>query len=141
MKKLFLLFIFFLLAINMKAQTSTEKQVDEALEKLRTAMISGDKNALETIASNELTYGHSSGKLEDKASFVESITSKKSDFVTITFTDKTAKIKGKTAVVRLKLAADTNDGGKPGKVNLALLLVFQKENGSWKMWARQAVKI
>ena len=36
--------------------------------------------------------------------------------------------------------ATTNDGGKPGTVKLKVLLIFQKENGAWKLLARQAVK-
>ena len=39
------------------------------------------------------------------------------------------------------MSATTNDGGKPGVVKLKVLLIFQLENGSWKMIARQAVKV
>lgn len=38
------------------------------------------------------------------------------------------------------LTAKTNDSGKPGDVHLRILLIFQKEGGSWKLLARQAVK-
>jgi hypothetical protein len=46
-----------------------------------------------------------------------------------------------TAIVRHILTAQTNDGGKPGSVNLGVMLVFIKEHGSWKLLGRQAYKL
>ena len=123
-----------------KAQTTKEK-VANAVEFLKQAMISGNQSDLEAIASADLSYGHSSGKIEDKASFVKSIASGASDFVTIDLTDQTIKVKGKVAIVRHKLAAKTNDNGKPGEVKLGIMLVFTKEGKDWKLIGRQAYKI
>jgi hypothetical protein len=123
-----------------KAQT-TEEKVANAVEFLKQAMIDANQNDLETIASAGLSYGHSSGKIEDKAAFVKSIASGASDFVTIDLTDQTIKVKGKVAIVRHKLAAKTNDNGKPGEVKLGIMLVFAKEGKDWKLIGRQAYKI
>jgi len=122
------------------AQTKEEKQVADAVEQLKTAMINADKNLLEKLADEKLSYGHSGGAVEDKKAFVEKIVSGKSDFVTIDLSDQVIIISGKTAIVRHQLKATTNDGGKPGEVSLKVLLVWQKNNGNWKLLARQAVK-
>ncbi|WP_207533112.1 nuclear transport factor 2 family protein [Desertivirga arenae] len=141
MKKLFYsVLMLSLLVLNAKAQTKAEKQVASAVEQLKKAMVDGKKEDLEAIASEYLSYGHSGGKVEDKTAFVEAISSGKSDFVTIDLTEQTIKISGKTAIVRHKLNAQTNDSGKPGSVNLSILLVFAKEHGKWKLLARQAVR-
>lgn len=124
-----------------KAQTGAESKVANAVEKLRSAMISGNRIDLESIASIDLSYGHSSGKLEDYTTFVETIASGKSDFVSIDFAKQTIKITGKTALVRHELHAKTNDGGKPGEVHLGILLVWHKEGKGWKLLARQAFKL
>jgi ketosteroid isomerase-like protein len=123
------------------AQSKSEEKVGLAVEKLKTAMISGNRLDLESIAFDKLTYGHSSGKIEDKAAFVESIASKKSDFVKIDLSNQTIDVEGKTAIVRHVLVAETNDGGIPGSVKLHILLVFKKHKGDWKLLARQAVKV
>jgi hypothetical protein len=142
MKKLMLLFVVITaFGFTSLAQTKSEKEVAVAVENMRKAMISGDKSALEAVASDNLSYGHSSGKLQNKAEFVEQIATKQSVFVTITLTDQTIKVTENTAIVRHKLAAQTNDGGKPGNVNLGILLVFVKEHGQWKLLARQAYKL
>jgi hypothetical protein len=143
MKTLFLLLpsLLFLLSQFVSAQSTDEKEVAAAVESLRKAMIEGTESALKDIAAEELSYGHSSGKIEDKASFVENIASGKSDFKTIDLSEQTIKIVGNTAIVRHHLVAETNDGGKPGNPNLSILLVWQKQKGKWKLLARQAVKV
>ncbi len=139
-KVIFLALTVIFIGANVMAQTSQEK-VASAVEYLKQALISGKQVDLENIASADLTYGHSSGKLQNKAEFVESIASGASDFVTIDLTDQTILVNKKTAIVRHKLYATTNDSGKPGEVKLGVMLVFVKENGDWKLLARQAYKI
>ena len=141
MKKIGLFCLLILVQVVVKAQTAAEAKVLAAVEHLKSAMISGDRTTLENIAATDLWYGHSSGKLEDKAAFVESIASKKSDFVSIELKNQTVKVAGKTAMVRHELHAKTNDGGKPGEVHLGILLVWQKQGGSWKLLGRQAYKL
>ena len=142
MKKFFytlILSVFVILDSN--AQSKAEKQIEVAVESLKNAMISGSREQLQNIAADQLMYGHSGGKVEDKAAFVEAIASGKSDFVTIDLTEQTIKVSGKTAVVRHKLSAQTNDGGKPGSVNLVIMLTFAKQSGNWKLLGRQAVRL
>ena len=128
-------------AIFATAQNRAEKQVAAAVETLRQAMISGDRAALQPLVSEALSYGHSSGKVETRTAFVDALASGQSDFVEINLTEQTIAVSGKTAIVRHRLAAKTNDAGKgPGTVNLAVMLVWVKENRAWKLLARQAVK-
>ena len=104
-------------------------------------MLDGTKKDLENIAANELSYGHSNGLVENKAEFVEALASGKNDFVTINLAEQTIKLAGNTAEVRHKLTGETNNGGQAGTVNLGVLLVWQKQQGQWKLLARQAFKL
>jgi len=126
--------------ITVKAQTKSEKQVAAAVEFLKKAMIDGSRESLEAVAGENLSYGHSGGKVENKAEFVEAIASGNSDFVSIDLKDQTIQVSGKTAIVRHTLTGKTNDKGVPGTVNLHILTVWQKAGGKWVMIARQAVK-
>ena len=58
-------------------------------------MLDGDKSALDKIAAPELTYGHSSGTIEDKAAFIDALVSGRNDFVTIDLSEQTVKLVGK----------------------------------------------
>lgn len=115
--------------------------VTDAAEKLRLAMISGEKSALESLILPELTYGHSGGHIDDATEFVDKLVSKKSDFLTIDITDQKVQIVGNTAIVRHHFYATTADLGKtPGDVTLDIVLVWVKMKKDWKLLARQAVK-
>lgn len=128
-------------SFNSQAQSKEDKAVGQAVEQLRLLMVNPDKAKLEALATDQLTYGHSTGKLEDKAAFVEALTSGSSDFININLTNQTITIVDNTALVRHNLSADTANDGKPGKANLSVLLVWIKQKGSWQLLARQAVKI
>lgn len=140
MKHYLILSVFLIFGIITSAQTKKEKQVADAVESLRKAMIDGNKTALEEIVSDKLSYGHSGGHIDDKKEFVDKLTTGKSDFVTMELKDQTITVNGKTAIVRHMLSATTNDNNKPGEVHLLVLLIWQKQGGHWKLWARQAVK-
>lgn len=126
--------------ITVNAQSKSEKEVAAAVDFLKKAMIDGSRESLQAIASDKLSYGHSGGKVENKAEFVEAIASGRSDFVSIELSDQTIEVSGNTAIVRHTLTGKTNDRGVPGNVHLHILTVWQKDKGKWVMLARQAVK-
>ena len=122
------------------AQTKDEKALAEATEHLRKAMVDADSAVLSTITLPQLSYGHSGGHVDDKVEFVQKIVSGKSDFVTIDISEQSINIVNDVAIVRHKFHATTNDNGKPGTVDLSVLLIWQKQKKDWKLLARQAVK-
>lgn len=140
MKRTIILITFTIMGLFASAQSNEETKVAELTEKLRLAMISGNKAELESLAADNLTYGHSSGKIEDKATFVNSLATKKSDFKKIELSEQFITVAGNTAIVRHILKADTNDGGIPGKVSLGIVLVWEKQGNDWKLLARRAFK-
>jgi ketosteroid isomerase-like protein len=140
MKYITLLSFLTIISIAGFAQTKDESAVAAAVEKLKKAMIDGDRASLTAIASEKLSYGHSGGLVEGKEEFVEKIASGKSDFVTMELSDQTIAVSGNVALVRHQLNATINDNNTPGTVKLKVLLVWQKDKGEWKLLARQAVK-
>jgi len=140
-KLMSLLLLTCLISASALAQSKDETAVAAAVEVLRKAMVDGKKAALENIAATDLSYGHSSGKVQNKAEFVQALASGESDFVSIELTEQTIKVNGDVAIVRHKLTADTNDGGKPGNTKLFILTVWKKQGKDWKLLARQAVKV
>lgn len=129
-----------LLHASALAQSKAEAAVSTAVETLRQALLSGNQTELEQITVEGLSYGHSSGKVENRAQFIEALVSRQSDFTDIVLSNQTISVANKTAIVRHSLSAATNNAGKPGTVKLDVLLVFVKTKKGWKLLARQAVK-
>lgn len=142
MKKILSISVLFLLFSTANfAQSKAEKSVAEAVENFRKLMVDPNKAAMEAMVCTELTYGHSSGKIENKTECIEALVSGKSDFVKIDLSEQTIQVVGKTAIVRHILNAETFNDKKAGTIKLHIMTVWQKQSGQWKLLARQAVKI
>ncbi|MCE6992149.1 nuclear transport factor 2 family protein [Dyadobacter sp. CY323] len=143
LSKHFAFIITFLMISQMTmAQSKEESEVAKAVEELKALLVEPAQKGLEAISAKELSYGHSNGLVEDQKTFVESLMSKKYDFVTMDLTEQTIKIVGNAAIVRHILTAKTDDAGKgPGTANIKVLQVWQKQGNKWVLIARQAVKI
>ncbi len=127
---------------QMTKDTLDVAEVEATVESFRQALVAADEAALTNLTAKELTYGHSGGLIEDQATFINSMVSKKFVFTSLDFSDITIAVIGNTAVVRHSLFAHTADQGKdPGTVSLHVLLVWEKIDGQLKLIARQAVKV
>lgn len=117
-----------------------QASVVNAVEQLRLAMIDPTEARLSALVADSLTYGHSGGKVENKAEFIQALLSGESDFKTITLTNQRVTLVDNIALVRHGLQAETLNKGVAGTANLSVLLVWVYGRGSWKLLARQAVK-
>ncbi len=142
MKKIIYLFIFlFSSAISVAtAQTSEETKVATAVAALNKAIIDADKNVLETLTAEELSYGHSGGKIENKTQFITALSSGAVDFLSIDITDQTITLAGKNAIVRNTFSAKLTSDGKPVELKIGNIMVWQKVKRKWKLLARQGYK-
>jgi hypothetical protein len=141
MKKYFLSFTFFFIAACAMAQTKDEQQLVAATDTLIQAIIRADKPVLESLTADDLSYGHSSGKVESKTQFIDALVNGPFDFLSVNITDQTIKITGTAAVVRHVFTFKYNNKGETGDMKLGVLLVWQKQKGEWKLLARQAYKL
>ncbi len=139
MKKLLFVLMGLLTLTNVNAQMKYS-HLEDATAALRLAMLNGNGELLATITDASLSYGHSSGKIENRTSFVQSLSSGTSDFVTLEISGQTIQQYKRSAVVRHLLQAETNDNGVSGKVKLHVMQVWVKKGRAWKLVARQAVK-
>jgi hypothetical protein len=135
------LLIFLCLLISTHFCFAQKAEVENAVTQLTKLMVSPDSVALDKIVLNNLSYGHSGGKIQTKQEFLHSLLSGESDFVDINLTDQSVIIQNKTALVRHSLNAKTNDKNVPGSVKLYILLIWSKEKSGWKLLGRQAVKV
>lgn len=140
MKKLLLLFLIGTPLVAAAQQSNAQQEVASVMEKLMQAMENPNESNLKQLTHQNLSYGHSSARIENRDQFMQSLLSGQSDFVKITPEQETISVVGSTAIVRHILQATTLDEGKPGSIHLPVLYVWTKEQNTWKLLARQAVK-
>ena len=145
MKKTLFVFALFLISFSNWAQNASiakeEKVVADRVEALRKALIDPTVEGLKSLTSKDLSYGHSSGVLQDQKVFIEKLMNGESDFVTIEFQNQSIQIIGDVAVVRHNLAAHTKDSGVDKDIKIGIMLVWQKQKNKWLLIARQAFKL
>jgi ketosteroid isomerase-like protein len=124
-----------------RAQSGDEAAVAQAVEAFRNAMLKADRSQFEALTAKQLSYGHSAGRIENKAEFIDAATSGRSTWKFITLTGQTTQIVGDTAIVRHTLTGETERDGKANPVKIGVLMVWHKQDGNWKLLARQAVRL
>ena len=109
------------------------------VKQLHKAMVAPDSLQLANLTTAELTYGHSSGEIEDRATYIKNVLHK-DDYQSIEFTDEDITIKGNAAWVRGMIHIVLMNEGKELPLHLKVLYVFTKQEGYWKLLSRQAVR-
>jgi len=150
MKKVIILLFFTMCAVccnNQKhsvifPQTS-EADVVAAVNQLTKAMIAVDESTLKSILAEELVYGHSGGKVQNKSEFIAEILSGEPlKYMSIELLDQTVQMAGNAAVVRHIFTSETmNVDGSPGNLRVGNVFVWQLQNGEWKLLVRQAYRL
>jgi hypothetical protein len=123
------------------AQSADEAAIARHMDTLHKAMVAVDKAQLENLTWPELNYGHSSGRIENKAQFVEALVTKKSILSKIEISKTTTSLVGDLAIVRSHFSGVSESTGKPVPTEIELMMVWQKRGGDWKLLARQAYKL
>lgn len=141
MKKLYLLLLCIIAVQFSFSQTADETAVAKAVNELKQALIDADSAKLDALTLPGLSYGHSTGLVEDKAAFIKALVTGKSDFSSIQLSEQTISIQDKNALVRHILQADIVDAGTPASVKIHVLTVWVKSKQGWKLLARQATKV
>lgn len=146
MKKQILLYFFLLLLgarMEVSAQSSEEQNVSKAIDRLVVAMISADKDMLNSLLSDALHYGHSSGLIQDKAGFVNEVVSKAPlVYQSIEREKEVVHLSKKTATVsHILVIKGKNPAGDPVNLRIGNMMVWEKEKSGWKLLARQAYKL
>jgi hypothetical protein len=143
-KLLSLAILFFTLLTGMQtvyAQSADETALNQAVDALRKAMIAKDGKQFDALISENVSYGHSAGRIETKAEFIKVALASKSVLKSLTFTEQANQINGNSAIVRFMYNGESELDGKTTTTKIGVLTVWQKEQGAWKLYARQAFRL
>jgi Domain of unknown function (DUF4440) len=122
------------------AASADEAAVAQAVEALRKAFFEQDKTQLEALCAEELSYGHSDGRVENKAQFINGVMTRKAILKSLTLSDHAITVVGTTAIARHTWASESETDGKPTSTKIGVLQVWQKQGATWKLLARQSVR-
>jgi len=119
------------------AQSGDQKTVTDAVDALRLAMLKQDKAKLETLVADQVSYGHSGARVEDKGKFIEGVMTRKATVKTLEFPELSVAVVGNNAIARHLWHSESELDGKATTTKIGVLQVWQKQDGNWKLLARQ----
>jgi hypothetical protein len=154
MKKFFL-FLFAILIMGgccNKQQSTTpltqtspisQEDITAAVGQFIQAMLTADESILQSILSDDLVFGHSGGKVQNKSEFIAEILSKDPfTYLHIETLDQTIQLAGDAAIVRHIFTAETkNVNDEQGSLRVGNMMVWKVDNGNLRLLARQAYRL
>jgi ketosteroid isomerase-like protein len=119
-----------------------EDAVAKSVEAFRAAQFAADAKTLDGLCAAELSYSHSDGRVEDKATFVTNATDGKSKFLSLAYQDTSIRVVGPAAIARFHWVAESQAAdGKKTATNLHILMNWQKQGADWKLLSRASTKL
>jgi len=97
--------------------------------------------ALEAALADELTYVHSTARLESKAEHVGNLKAGKPHYRGIAPRERTVRVRGEVGIVNGISEMHVENAGKEQRFTVRYLAVYAKIAGRWQMTAWQSTKV
>jgi ketosteroid isomerase-like protein len=123
------------------AQAGDDAAVTQSVETLRKAIFEADKAKLAQVASDQISYGHSDGRVETKDQFITGVMNRKQVVKSLAFPELKVSVVGNAAIARHIYLAESELDGKATTTRIGALQVWQKQDGAWKLLARQGFRL
>jgi len=125
------------------AMAADEEAVAKRVEAFRAAQVAADAKAFDGLCAAEMSYSHSDGHIEDKATFIKNATAGKSKLLSLEYKEPWVRVVGDAAIVRFHWLgeSETIPDGKKSATNLHILMNWQKQGDDWKLLSRASTKL
>lgn len=106
------------------------------------AMLAADPKGLDAFCSDQLHYAHSNGKRDTKASYIESLVSRRTVYEAFIYDQRDFQPIAPGAVLMTGRATlHVNNGGQKSVIPISFLAVWREENGHWRFVGWQSSKL
>ena len=138
----FLAFALLFSFVGVQAQSADEKAVVAAEKARFEAQVSKNLDVLNQLLADDLVYVHSSGNVDTKQSYIQSIKEGNSTYNSIDVQEQKVRLYGKTAIINgicyiKRPAVD----GKNNDLKLRYTDVYVKKGGRWQMVTWQSFRM
>jgi ketosteroid isomerase-like protein len=119
-----------------------EDAIAKHVEAFRAAQAAGNADGIAPLCAEELSYSHSSGAIDTKASLLDGVKNAKYKWTALEYKNPTVRVVGPAAIVRFNFVGEQEfTDGKKTPQNLAILMNWQKQGNDWKLLSRSATKL
>ena len=102
------------------------------------AFIAADRARLNAIFSDDLRYGHATGAVDNKAAYINLLTSGQTQYFSLNYDERNFTFPSpQIALMTGRVQAKASSAGKPIQSVLGFLAVWREEKGKWRLLAWQ----
>jgi ketosteroid isomerase-like protein len=136
------LIIIMLLSVRVACSQGMEEMIKSLDSVWATAIMGKDVSQLELLLADDLIYGHASGVLDTKSSYIEKVASGKQIYNSLEQKNIRIRLLGSDAAVSHSWmhVTGTNANG-PFDDKVMMLHVWTKRDNSWKLLGHQTAKV
>ena len=114
--------------VSIVSEAPTKNEVAAAVTRFNQAMVNPTEKSIKDLCAEGLTYGHSSGLIQNRAEFIDDIINGSFDFSSVKSPEQTILISGNTAIARHIFLAEATNAGTPITIRLGNIQVYKKGN-------------
>ena len=122
-------------------QTPASEAVRAAESQRLRALVTADYAALDRLLADDLTYTHSTAKLDTKATYLEPLVSGRTRYQSLEPSDVQVRVYGTTGVVTGILRSVALVAGKESRTDMRFTNVWVQRDGRWQMVAWQSTRL
>ncbi len=116
-------------------------EVEAAEDQRWAAQLAADTGALSELLADELSYTHSNGLVDTKASFLDAIANKVFDYRSADRSDVNLNVIGDTAVIAGRVAMLVVAGSREVNLDSRYSAVWARRDGRWQFVCWQSTPI
>jgi ketosteroid isomerase-like protein len=121
--------------------TAAEAEVLRSDDRRFEAMRKGDWTTLDAVLADDLTYVHSTARLESKAEHIGNVKSGKPHYRGIAPRERRARVQGDVGVVNGVSEMHVENAGKEQRFTVRYLAVYAKSGEAWRLIAWQSTRV
>jgi ketosteroid isomerase-like protein len=129
------------LSRSAEAASGDEAALAKSIETLREGQFEANKAKLDQVTATQVSYGHSDGRVENKEEFINGVMTRKQVVKSLTFPELKVAVVGNAAIARHIYLSESERDGKPTTTRIGALQLWQRQDGGWKLIARQGFRL
>lgn len=129
------------LALMFSGQANGSNDLREAESARLRALVTADYTALDWLLGDDLTYTHSTAKVDTKASYLEPLLSGRTRYTSLDPEDVQVRVYGTTGVITGALRSVALVAGKESRTHMRFTSTWVRRDDRWQMVAWQSTRL
>lgn len=130
-----------LLMFVLPGQAAPDEGVKAAEAARLRALIEGDVETLRRVLADELTYTHSTARIDTKDSYMEPLLAGRTRYTSLEPSGVVARVYGQVAILTGTLRSVALVGGRESRTHMRFTSTWIQRDGRWQMVAWQSTRM